>query len=172
MEPSAELYWAFERQHSSPSIQWSAGPGNQFQRRHAFTCDLDDEVILHSLKPFFDELGPTVTTFIGYSVDHCSSFAQALLRLWIASSTRADSRKLTAAYDECIELALNGLRHFDPDSDKLFREIIVRQLAVDLKRLPGVWRATTTEKLRDISKDDLNLETWAVNVMNSLGLAK
>jgi hypothetical protein len=79
---------------------------------------------------------------------------------------------LTAAYDECIELALNGLRHFDPDSDKLFREIIVRQLAVDLKRLPGVWRATTTEKLRDISKDDLNLETWAVNVMNSLGLAK
>ena len=172
VQSDAQLYWAFERPYSSAFPQWSAGPCDQFQRRYQFTCDLDDEIVFHSLKPLFDELGSTVTTFIGYSTDHSSSCAHALLKLWVASSTRANSQILTAAYDECIELALNGLRHFDADADKAFREIIVRQLAVDLKRLPGVWRVTASEKLRGSGKGDMSLETWITNVINSLGLAK
>jgi hypothetical protein len=120
----------------------------------------------------FDALGSTVTTFIGYSADNCSSCAQALLNLWIASSTRGNDGRLTEAYDECIELALNGLRHFDTEADKEFRQIIVRQLGVDLKRLPGVWRADARERLRKVGKDDLGLETWAETVIRSLGFSK
>ena len=168
-EHGSQLFWTFQRQYSEASPQWSVGLAEQFQQRLQFTCDIDDDIAAHALSPFFSDLGSAVTTFVGYSTERCTSYAHALLRLWMASSTKAGPRQLTEAYDECIELAVKGSIRFAGSSDKNFRQIVLRQLGVDLMRLPADWRVTVRDKLTELVRVDPELETWATAAINSLG---
>jgi len=165
-----QLYWGFERRYSPEIPHWTSGAYSQLERRYNFTCDLDDDILMHSLSPVFNELGPTITTFLGYSGERSSSCINALLRLWIASSTRARDRELAAAYDDCIDIGLTALDWFDAESTKVFRRIVVRQLHMDLKGLPGQWRASTRRRLREASSDDPAARAWIDSLIQSMGL--
>ncbi len=165
-----QLYWGFERNYSRDIPQWSSGDSDQLRLRYSFTCDLDDDILVHSLSPMFDKLGPTITTFLGYSQERSSSCINALLRLWIASSTRATEKELTAAYDDCIDFGLAALHWFDPESARVFRRIVVRQLHMDLKQLPGQWRSSTRRRLLDIDDSDPGMRSWIDALVESMGL--
>jgi hypothetical protein len=122
----------------------------------------------HALDPLAAGLATTIMTFAGYWDDRCVSAAHALIRLLTASGTKSDSAELTAAYDECIEVALSAFAPFDTETESRYREIILRQIAYDKNRLPGVWREETRQHL-EAARENTETANLAERIIIKLG---
>ncbi len=166
-----DLYWVFDMSPTGEVSRWSTAdsPGGLVQR-YRFTCSLEDEIIVHALKPLFDHLGFSATTFCRCSDSRSVSCANAFLRLWILSATRTPSGELAEAYDDCINFCLPGATSIDEASVRMLREIVVRQLRGDMKRLSGLWRSSTRERLINSADYVTEAGSWIDSVVASLGL--
>ena len=139
-----------------------------FQQENYFLCDVSQDAITHALEQFAAHLPTTIMTFAGIWDDRCVSAAHALLRLWIACGTQSNTEELTAAYDDCIDIALGAFAPFDTQTESRYRELILRQLGHDKTRLPGVWRENTRQQL-EAARDQPDRAEWAERVIIKLG---
>jgi hypothetical protein len=91
------------------------------------------------------------------------------MRLFILSATRAPSEELASAYDDCIHFCLPDASIEDA-SIRILREIVIRQIGADLKRLPGLWRTKTRERLIKSTDYSSGARSWIDSLVASLGL--
>ena len=144
-EQPVDLLWTYdimplrdgESLHGSNYLDWQA--------EALFVADETDDVMAHALEPFYPKLSTSVTTVIGMDARSLSA-AHALIRLWVASTTDASAAELTAAYDDCIYIALHDFEPADGD-ESVYRSAILHLLSSDQKRLPGSWREGMRQKL-------------------------
>jgi hypothetical protein len=145
-------YWSWDepRPAGTPDehmLSWVRAEYLKIRREGYFLCDTDQDILIHALDPLSAALQAATTTFAGYWGDHCVSAGHALIRLWAASGTQASAEELTAAYDDCIEIALQAFAPFDTETESQYRRIVLRHLDHDRNRLPGVWREKTRQHL-------------------------
>ena len=111
----------------------------EIRRQVHFITDDSDDACVHALEPFADHLSSAVTSFHSYWPDRSVSAANALIRLWLASSQDISREELTAAYDICLRISIHGFAPWDSEGRKTFRAIFLRQLSADRNRLPQPW---------------------------------
>ncbi|MFD3621266.1 hypothetical protein ACFWWT_39890 [Streptomyces sp. NPDC058676] len=63
----------------------------------------------------------------------------ALVRLWLTSDQDSTPTDLTAVFDVCLHIALNGFAPVDTDIRRRFRLVFLRRLAADWQRLEPDW---------------------------------
>jgi Cdc6-like AAA superfamily ATPase len=165
-----DLCWVFDIQSSEHTTWRMADSPTELIQRYRFTCSLEDEIIIHALKPIFDHLGFSMTIFSMCSDVRSVSCANAFVRLWVLSASRAPSGDLAEAYDDCINFCLPGGISLDDTSLRKLRDIVVRQLRGDLKRLPGLWRSETQKRLQGSSDYESEAGPWIDSLVDSLGL--
>lgn len=166
-----DLYWIFDMSATAEVSRWSMADSPQdLLQRYKFTCSLDDEIVVHALEPLFAHLGFSATIFSRCSDVRSVSCANAFLRLWILSAIRAPGGELAEAYDDCINFCLPGAASIDEASVRMLRTIVVRQLRGDLKRLPGLWRSETRERLLNSADYATEAGSWIDSLVASLGL--
>lgn len=119
-----------------------------------FTTDVREDVCIHALEPFADQLGTAITTFHSYWYDRSVSAANALITLWLTSSQDSSADELAAAYDTCLKISVHGFAPFDTQTRHLFRTIFLRQLSSDYHRLPRPWLESAAQAVRQGSKED------------------
>ena len=163
-------YWSWDEPTAAIAERrsWLVGDYESFQQENYFLCDVSQDAVTHALDQFAASLTTTIMTFAGYWNDRCVSAAHALLRLWIACGTQSDTGELTAAYDDCIEIALGAFAPFDTQTESRYRELILRQLGHDKNRLPGVWREKTRQQL-EAARESPDRSEWAERVIIKLG---
>jgi hypothetical protein len=166
-----DLRWVFGLQSSGDVSRWSmADSSEELIQRYRFTCSIEDEVVIHALKPIFDRLGFGMTIFSMCSDARSVSCANAFVRLWMLSASRAPSGELAEAYDDCINFCLPGATSMDEASLRILREIVRRQLRGDLKQLPGLWRSETQARLQRSTDYESEAGAWIDSLVASLGL--
>jgi hypothetical protein len=108
-------YWSWDEPTAAAAEprSWLMADYETFQQENYFLCDVSQDAITHALEQFAAHLPTTIMTFAGIWDDRCVSAAHALLRLWIACGTQSDTEELTAAYDDCIDIALGAFAPFD-----------------------------------------------------------
>jgi hypothetical protein len=172
-EPVTRLidpYWSWDEPTAAVSYRrsWLMADYESFQQENYFLCDVSQDAVTHALDQVAASLATTIMTFAGYWDDRCVSAAHALLRLWIACGTQSGTGELTAAYDDCIEIALGAFAPFDTETESRYRELILRQLGHDKNRLPGVWREKTRQQL-EAAREAPDRAEWAERVIIKLG---
>jgi NACHT N-terminal Helical domain 7 len=151
-----DSYWSWDQEdrgESGSGWSWIRADYETTRRESYLLCDTTQDALVHALDPLAAELLTTIMTFAGFWDDRCVSAAHALIRLATASGLQADTTELTAAYDECIEIALFAFAPFDTETEARYRNIILRQIGHDKSRLPGVWREETRVHLEDIRQN-------------------
>jgi AAA domain (dynein-related subfamily) len=163
-------YWSWDEPTAATAEQrsWLMADYEAFQQENYFLCDVSQDAITHALEQIASYLPTTIMTFAGIWDDRCVSAAHALLRLWIACGTQSNTEELTAAYDDCIDIALGAFAPFDTQTESRYRELILRQLGHDKTRLPGVWRENTRQQL-EAARDQPDRAEWAERVIIKLG---
>jgi hypothetical protein len=165
-------YWSWDEKRPSDTseetlLAWQRTDYLRIRREGYFLCDTDQDALIHALDPLATALEAAVTTFAGYWADHCVSASHALIRLWTASGMQASAEELTAAYDDCIEIALTAFS-LDTSTQSQYRRIVLRQLDHDRNRLPGVWREKTRQHLEGF-REIPELTDFADRVLIKLG---
>ncbi|MGW6271731.1 NACHT domain-containing protein [Streptomyces sp. NPDC055060] len=140
--PAVDPYWTYGMAPGSDQrghLSWMRGGEEPWRRDTHLLCDMDRDVLQHSLDPLCEAgLGMAVTDFAGYWEDHCVSAAHALLQLWAA---RRDG-PVTAPSElhrNTVHIALHSL----PGSEPEFQDFIERYLRTvlhewrDMGRHPG-----------------------------------
>lgn len=155
--------------HSDPYWIYSFGPGHTYRQQGRkfswmhdgpaviraqshFLCDVKDDIVAHALEPFWGDLGTMVTNFHGYWDGRAVSAAHALITLWITATQEKRPDELTAAYDTCLAIAINGFAPFDVDTRARFRTHFLHQLAVDFNRLPTSWLDDAIKQIKNAEK--------------------
>lgn len=158
-KPSREAidsYWSWdqeERGSSGSGWSWIRADYETTRRESYLLCDTAQDALVHALDPLAAELMTSIMTFAGFWDDRCISAAHALIRLATASGLQGNITELTAAYDECIQIALFAFAPFDSETEAKYRNIVLRQIGHDKTRLPGVWREETRADLEDVRQD-------------------
>ena len=154
------------------SFSWQAHfSAEDLIRRYRFTADLEDFLLVHTVAPLLSSLGFSFTTFEKRPGSAAASCANALLNLWVASGTNASSDALAQAYERCIWFGLNSADWLGVEVLATLRYIIIRQLRLDLKRLPGAWRSDMRILLnKSASMLDGGAQSWSAALIESLGL--
>lgn len=116
-----------------------------------FVCDTDDDTAAHALEPFGGDHN-IVCSFHRYWPEsgQAMSTANALITLWLASSSDCSPDELARAYDTCLEIAIHA--RFAPTASDLrvfYRTLVFRQLAADRQRVPPSWLNTVTCRIKE-----------------------
>jgi len=115
-------------------------------RRHAgFLCDRTEDTVLHTTEPFAGILDPAIGTVHALPDGTTTTPAHALLQLLLC-----DDDHLVEAYEPCLAIVLNGFLDStaaDTAAARRYRELVLRQLDNDRRRLPHHWLATTLQRL-------------------------
>jgi hypothetical protein len=114
-----------------------------------FVCDSDDDIAAHALEPFGSDLN-IICSFHSYWPEpgYAMSTGNALITLWLASSSDCSPDELASAYDTCMEIAIHA--RFAPTASKLrtsYRNLVFRQLAADRQRVPQGWLNAVTRRI-------------------------
>jgi hypothetical protein len=145
---AVDLFWSYNitsvarhrvNFHGSDYLEWQA--------EALFVADETDDVMAHALEPLYPKLSTSVTTIVGSDSRRLSA-AHAMVRLWVASTTEASGTELTAAYDDCIHIALHDFEPADGE-ESAYRRAILHLLSNDRGKLPGSWRENTRQRLAD-----------------------
>jgi hypothetical protein len=116
-----------------------------------FLCDDSDDTLVHALEPFAGDFNAVISGFHSYWPDqgHAVSAANALIRLWLASSSDCALDELIGAYDTCLEIAIRA--KFSPNENRTrerFRVLVLRKIATD-KRLPAEWLDSVVIRIQE-----------------------
>jgi hypothetical protein len=142
-----DLFWTYDAM-TLHEDEWAVLYGSEdwrWQSEAFLVTDVNDDVMAHALEPLLPKLSASVTTIVDIGGQGISA-AHALIRLWVASTMEASRDELTAAYEDCIDIALHAFEAFDHDRS-IYRGIILHLLSVDRNRLPGSWRDSMRQKL-------------------------
>lgn len=147
---------------------WQYHDPDSILRQSQFHVDPSLDLLTHALEPFIPEFGAAITTFANYSADHSLSAAQALVKVWMLSSQRADPDRLALAYNDCLEV---GTRGFPPGlaiTQDRYLFLIFRQLAADSHRLAKEWLDGTLRKVVALVPD---ARSWILEEYQNQGVA-
>src|ERR1700691_1029542 len=116
-----------------------------------FLCDDSDDALAHALEPFAGDFNAVISGFHSYWPDQgrAVSAANALITLWLASSSDCALRDLIGAYDTCLEMAIRA--KFSPNESRTrerFRILVLRKIASD-QRLPEEWLDSAIIRIQD-----------------------
>ncbi|MFD3930217.1 hypothetical protein [Streptomyces sp. NPDC058614] len=141
--PRTEDYW----------FSWIRDDNHQLQQQAKFLCDVADDIFAHGLQPWADVWGTAVVTFHATTGRPVVSAANALVHLWLTSDQDSTPADLTAAFDVCLQIALNGFAPFDADTRRRFRLVFLRRLAADWERLEHDWVERAIRAIHEGGKD-------------------
>jgi len=116
-----------------------------------FLCDDSDDALAHALEPFAGDFNAVISGFHSYWPDQgrAVSAANALITLWLASSSDCALGDLIGAYDTCLEIAIRA--KFSPNESRTrerFRILVLRKIASD-QRLPEEWLDSAIIRIQD-----------------------
>ena len=77
------------------------------------------------------------------------SAANALIKLWLTAGQDSAPADLAAAYTTCLRIATYGFSPLDADTRDKYRALVLRQLAVDLSRIPALLLHNMIEDVRE-----------------------
>lgn len=125
-------------------------------RAHSYLiCERRVDALCHALEPLADMLGEAIVTFHDFEGGRAVSAANALLALWLASSSETSETELMAAHSTCLEIAVRGFGSNAEVRNK-FRALIRHQLDIDRERLPSDWLYRALKRVEQAVKDDLS----------------
>jgi hypothetical protein len=166
---------AFRHEEAGPRAgnldpHWSYGPlvlselqpGRRLGWRHIqdnwlrdqawFLCDNDDDTATHALEPLINDLD-IVCTFHSYwpGQGRAMSTANALINLWLASSSDCPPDELARTYDTCMEIAIRArFGGYAPSKlRRFYRTLVFRQLAADRKRVLQSWLNAAMKRIKE-----------------------
>jgi hypothetical protein len=163
---SSDPFWSYNiapgheyRDHEWPSgsyFNWTHLDYEFLREQVRFLCDSGDDALAHALEPFARDLGRAVIAFHSYWPDQnrATSAANALITLWMASSSKSSPHELAAAYDTCLKIAIHGFAPPDIGPRERFRVLVLRQLAADQWRLPQAWLESAIKKIQEAGEDE------------------
>ncbi|MFF9803082.1 NACHT domain-containing protein, partial [Streptomyces rochei] len=94
-------------------FSWIQDDHRELQQQTQFLCDVTDDIFAHALQPWNGPWDTAVVTFHATRKHPAVSAANALVRLWLTSDEDSTSTDLTAAFDVCLHIALNGFAPVD-----------------------------------------------------------
>lgn len=144
---SPDPYWSYDfgpdhqyRPRTDDSwFSWIRDDNHQLQQQTQFLCDVADDIFAHALQPWAGPWDTAVVTFHATREHPAASATNALVRLWLTSDQDSTTADLTAAFDVCLHIALNGFAPVDMDTRRRFRLVFLRRLAADWERLEHDW---------------------------------
>ncbi|MGW4873919.1 NACHT domain-containing protein [Streptomyces chartreusis] len=135
---------------------WVWDDNRQLQQQAKFLCDVADDIFAHGLQPWTGVWDTAVVSFHATTGRPVVSAANALVHLWLTSDQDSTPADLTAAFDICLQIALNGFAPFDPDTRRRFRRVFLRRLAADWERLEHDWVERAMRAIHEGGKDAMD----------------
>ncbi|MFF4349291.1 hypothetical protein [Streptomyces sp. NPDC001530] len=129
MRPQTEGDW----------LAWVEHDNHQLREQAKFLCDALDDVFAHGLEPWAGAWDTAVVTFFDSGRQAPVSAVNALVRLWLTADEDSSPADLTSAFDDCLQISLNGFAPYDRDTRRRFRLVFLRRLAADWERLDDAW---------------------------------
>ncbi|MEV0125127.1 hypothetical protein AB0I16_26930 [Streptomyces sp. NPDC050703] len=118
-----------------------------------FLCDVLDDVFAHGLEPLAGPWDTAVTTFFDDGDKPPVSAVHAMITLWLRVDQECTERELTAAFDTCLQTALNSFAPNDHETRRRFRLMFLRRLAADWPRLEPEWVQRAMRAIHDGGND-------------------
>jgi hypothetical protein len=146
--PPSDLYWTYRY---DPDHEWRpTGPGSWFiwepistdflREQSHFQCAKAENVLAHALEPFGRTLGSAIATFHdvhdNWPPGRPVSAAHALIKLWLTRGQYSDQAELSAAYETCLWIAVQGFSPGDDEGRDMYGLLVLRQMIEDRDRLP------------------------------------
>ena len=150
-------YWSQNQEYRltsdnpDSSYIWVRFDDLQLREQVWFLCDEADDTFAHALEPLATDLGKVTNTFHTYGSDpkRAVSAAHALVALLLASSKDSTQDELMIAYEDCLKIVIHGFAPSENKTRKLFRNIVLHQLAADQRRLPQDWLDSVIWKIQN-----------------------
>ncbi|MGW0624600.1 NACHT domain-containing protein [Streptomyces sp. NPDC002765] len=158
---STDPFWTYDfgpgHQHRPRTddhwFAWIQDDNRQLQDQAKFICDVADDIFAHALQPWAGVWDTAVVTFHATTERPAVSAANALVRLWLTSDQDSTPADLTAAFDMCLRIALNGFAPFDTETRRRFRLVFLRRLVADWERLEHDWVERAMRAIHEGGKD-------------------
>ncbi|WP_189185935.1 NACHT domain-containing protein [Streptomyces albiflavescens] len=134
-------------------LAWVQHDNGELREQARFLCDAADDVFAHGLEPWAGAWDTAVVTFFDSGSQAPVSAVSALVRLWLTVDDDSSSEDLTAAFDECLQISLNGFAPFDRETRRRFRRVFLRRLAADWERLDDAWMERAMRAIHEGGKE-------------------
>ena len=171
-DQSAELhidpYWTYKMPPGSGGrdlVGWREHHENDLRRMYHFLCDRRIDVAAHAVEPLVEALGSAFVTFHNDGKDGAVSAAAALVRLWLAIDGDSGEDDLTAAYDVCLDIALNGFSPDDTAGRGRYQKMLFSMLS-PRRRMPSAeWLDEAVRKIGEAARTDPDLRKAASELL-------
>lgn len=158
-----DAHWTYDRDRDDHYRQaarrdggwfsWITHQNTRLRAQSHFLCDVLDDVLAHGLEPLAGPWDTAVTTFFDGGDDPPVSAAHAMITLWLRIDQDCTARELTAAFDVCLQTALNSFAPTDDETRQRFRLMFLRRLAADWRRVEPEWVERAMRSIHDGGKD-------------------
>jgi hypothetical protein len=132
---------------------WVHHDNRQLREQARFLCDVADDIFVHGLEPWAGAWDTAVVSFHDSGAQSPASAVKALVHLWLTSDQDSTPTDLTAAFDVCLYISLNGFAPIDRDIRRRFRLVFLRRLAADWERLDHDWVERAMRAIHEGGKD-------------------
>lgn len=158
----SDPYWTYDfgpDHHYRPRLprdwfSWITHDNTELREQARFLCTESDDILVHALEPFAEELGSTITTFHDYGVKPPVSAANSLIALWLATARNSNHQELTQAYETCLQIALHSFSPNDRETRRRYRHIFLHQLAEHWEKLDPAWLKDAMAEIRKGGKGE------------------
>jgi hypothetical protein len=156
-------YWSYNRtdtveyREAGREFGWSHNNDGSLWGQAWFSCNQDDDTLMHALVPYRGELHGSIASFHSYwpGTSRTVSTANALTTLLLQSTRASSPEQLAAAYDDCLEIIIRA--RFGSDTEAIrqsTRRLVLLKLATDQGRVPPDWLAAAMRRIREsVTKD-------------------
>lgn len=146
------------------TICWSQGRLEDIRRELYFTCDGRVDMLLHALEPLAGVLDGAVEQYYVLWQDRTVSAMHALLTIFV---NRGTDDELARAYDVCLDICQAGMVGVGREEPtRIFRELVTRQLQIDLPRMSATWAQKTAARLAGRFHDEW-FAKWLASVLET-----
>lgn len=155
-------YWLYRYppgHESRGHIRWYRSYWEEVAHKMDVAGGTNDSVIRHAVEPWFNWLGPAITSFSGIREGRATSVAHDLLNAWLCS-TLSGSADLGHIYQRLMVHA-DGLPPWHQETHRHIQALILTCLHADAARLPADMVAKLLGKFTQVdgSNGQLILET-------------